>query len=263
MKYNIIEVSELELEDLIRKNPENIEVGLKYIDHQVRAGRGPLDVLLVDSGKALVIAELKIEQDDSMLQQGLNYYDYIAANIDGVSRAYSKFNIDPFQEPRLLLIAPAFSQILINSCKWLNMPISLFEFQCIELEDRKGEVIPIFKEIIIPSRPEIISIPTIEEHMDYITDPEVRKRAEAFLEEIKQCDINKITAEAVKYDISLKISGRLFGYLGGRRKFFVVSTWDEEDKWVTYQIKDEEDLEQVRKRLKQNLEAVKADYNIV
>ncbi|KKM01404.1 hypothetical protein LCGC14_1794790, partial [marine sediment metagenome] len=42
-----------------------IEDGLKYIDHQRNTDRGPLDVLFVDSGNALVVAELKINEDDA------------------------------------------------------------------------------------------------------------------------------------------------------------------------------------------------------
>ena len=70
MKYHIVDVSETDLEELIRQNPDNIEIGLRFVDHQRKAGRGPYDVLLVDSGKALVVGELKVTEDDSMLTQG-------------------------------------------------------------------------------------------------------------------------------------------------------------------------------------------------
>ena len=94
MRYKNVNVSEVELEQLIRQNPDNIEAGLRFIDHQRKAGRGAYDVLLVDSGKSLVVAELKIVEDDDMLNQGIDYYDYIVSNLEGLSRAYSKYNID-------------------------------------------------------------------------------------------------------------------------------------------------------------------------
>ena len=118
------DVAEDQLEDFVRKNPELIEKGLCYIDHQKRTDRGPLDVLFVDSGKSLVIAELKVVEDDGMLVQGLDYYDYIISNIDGYARAYKGKGIDPAQRPRLFLIAPSFSISLLNRCKWID--ISLF-----------------------------------------------------------------------------------------------------------------------------------------
>ena len=159
------------MEELVRKYPEYIEQGLKYVDHQKRTDRGPLDVLFVDSGKALVVAELKVVEDDSMLVQGIDYYDYITRNIEELARAYrtKSISIDPTQRPRLFLIAPSFSVSLLNRCKWIDIPISLFTFQCIAFEDNPKEIIPIFKEVTIPSRPQPIEVYTTERRLDYIT----------------------------------------------------------------------------------------------
>src|SRR3989338_6851008 len=61
--YKKIDVSEQQLEDLVRRHAGTIEDGLGYVDHQKQAAGGPLDVLMVDSGKSLVVAELKVVQD--------------------------------------------------------------------------------------------------------------------------------------------------------------------------------------------------------
>jgi RecB family endonuclease NucS len=63
-------VSEAVLEDLVRRDAGLIEEGLVYVDHQKPTAGGRLDVLLADSGKSLVVAELKVVQDDGMLLQG-------------------------------------------------------------------------------------------------------------------------------------------------------------------------------------------------
>ena len=55
-KYKEQEVTERQSEDIVRKMPDSIEDGLRYVDHQKRTQRGPLDVLFVDSGNALVVA---------------------------------------------------------------------------------------------------------------------------------------------------------------------------------------------------------------
>ena len=69
--------------------------------------RGPLDVLLVDSGHALV-AVLKISEDDSMLIQGIDYYDFVSRNVEAFARVYKEAHINPTQSVRLFLIAPGF-----------------------------------------------------------------------------------------------------------------------------------------------------------
>ncbi len=59
-RYARVHISEQELEDVVRSHAEVIEEGLVYLDHQKVAAGGRLDVLMVDSGKSLVVAELKV-----------------------------------------------------------------------------------------------------------------------------------------------------------------------------------------------------------
>ena len=114
IKYKSIDISEKELEDLIRRYTNQIEEDLQYIDHQRFTDRGPLDMLFVDSGKSLVVAELKVVEDDGMLTQGIDYYDYISRNLEGICNSYRDFKIDRRQDVRLILIAPSFSVYLLN-----------------------------------------------------------------------------------------------------------------------------------------------------
>lgn len=52
----------------------------------------------------------------------------------------------------------------------------------------------------------------------------------------------------------MKVSGRVFSYLGPRRKHFMVSTYDNEDKWTGFPIQQDDDLEEIKRRLKENYE---------
>ncbi len=244
-KYKAVDVSETQLEDMVRKAPDLIEEGLRYIDHQKRTARGPLDVLLADSGKALVVAELKVVEDDGMLVQGMDYYDYITNNIEGFARAYKDKKIDPMQKLRLFLIAPSFSIPLLNRCKWIDIPISLFTIQCIAFEDNPKEIVPIFKEITIPSMPTKVEVYTLEQRLSYMTDNKVRKTVENLLSEIKEWDKDNILIEPTKYDISIKVSGRLFAYICPRRKHFMIYTYDTDGEWKGFPVKSDEDLKDV------------------
>lgn len=255
-KYQTIEISEKQLEDLIRQTPDNIEPGLKFIDHQRFTNRGPLDLLMVDSGNALVVAELKVVEEDSMLVQGIDYYDYISRNLEGFARIYKDYNIDPKQSIRLILIAPSFSISLINRCKWIDIPISLFTFKAIKLEN-SNEIIPVFTETTIPSTPEILESYSLNDRLKYITDNDSRNNAKNLLKDIQDWDKDNILIEPTKYDISLKCSGRVFAYLSPRRQFYVIYTYDTEKKWTGYPIRDENDLENVIRLMKMNIERIK------
>jgi len=89
-EYSKVNVLENELEDLVRQHADKIEEGLTFVDHQCPTDGGRLDVLLRDSGGALIVAELKVVEDDGMLLQGLDYYDYVSKNIEAYTRLYTR-----------------------------------------------------------------------------------------------------------------------------------------------------------------------------
>ncbi len=256
-KYKVIDISETQLEDMIRQAPELIEAELEFVDHQAFTERGPLDVLLVDSGRSLVVAELKVIEDDSMLVQGIDYYDYVLRNLDGYARAYKQHKLDSSQEPRLFLIAPSFSVALLNRIKWINIPISLFTFQCIEFPDSKGEIIPVYKEITAPTVPDRIETYSVEDRYNYITDNNMRKLAKAIVSEIQEWDSKKVFAEATKYAISIKYSGRVVAYVEPRRKYFLLSTYDSEGNWVWHPVNSKSDVDISMPEIKANFEKIK------
>jgi len=255
-KYEEVKVLEKQLEDLIRQGADLIEKGLRYVDHQRKTDRGPLDVLMVDSGGALVIAELKVVEEDAMLVQGVDYYDYIAKNIEGFARVYKEFNINPHQTARLFLIAPSFSLSLINRCKWIDIPISLFSYKCITLDDSK-EITPVFSDITVPSIPKPPVVYSIDGNLQYITNPDMRRMAKELLAEIASWNKDLISIDPIKVDISLKVLGRVFCYLYPRRQFFVIGTYDNEKKWTDFPIKEHEDLEAIQTLLKTNINRLK------
>jgi len=244
-RYTKIDVSEQELEDLIRRNAETLEEGLIYVDHQKPAAGGRLDVLMVDSGKSLVVAELKVVQDDGMLMQGVDYYDYVSGHIEAFARLYKPHDIDPTQPVRLFLIAPSFSQALVNRCKWIELPISLFTFHCLKFEGDE-DITPVFAEQEIPTPPETLEIAQPSDHIGYITDLQMRANVIALLDEIKNWKPGRISIDAVKSGISMKVNGRVFAYFYPRRQHYCLATYNDQEEWTGYAIKDDDDLVKVK-----------------
>ena len=198
-------------------------------------------MFLVDSGKALVLAELKIVEDDGILFQALDYYDYVSSHLEAFARLYNEFSVDPTQTVRLFLIAPSFSQSLISCCKWVDAPISLFAYKCIRLEGL-SDIIPVFSEQSIPSPPDVLETYSLDDRLNYITDTAVRDTVKATLERIRSWDEDRILIEPIKYAISLKVSGRNFAYISPRRKFFVVETFNQDGKWTGFPIRSHDEL---------------------
>jgi len=244
-KYTKADVSEQELEDIVRRNAGQIEEGLIYVDHQKPAAGGRLDVLLVDSGKSLVVAELKVTEDDGMLLQGLDYYDYVTTHVEPFARLYKNHSIDPTQQVRLFLVAPTFSQTLVNRCKWLDLPIFLFTFNCLKFEG-ETDVVAIFTEQQMTAPPEIVEVSHLDDHLNYITDVTVRNKVSALLDEIKNWKPGNIAIDPVKSAVSMKINGRVFVYLYPRRQHYLIATYDASDEWKAYAVRNDDDLVTVK-----------------
>ena len=257
--YTKVNIPEQQLEELVRQNPGLIEEGLVYVDHQKRAAGGRLDVLLVDSGKSLIVAELKVVEDDDMLVQGLDYYDYVSTNVESFARLYNPHlksfstEIDPTQPVRLFLVAPDFSQTLVNRCRWLDLQIGLFTFSCLKFPDRE-ELVPIFTEREVPTLSEPPEVRSRDDIFEYITDTTVRTQAESLLDEVKNWKPGCISLDPTKEAISMKVNNRVFAYLWAARKHYVISTYNADDEWKQYPVKGEEDLANIKSMMREAME---------
>jgi hypothetical protein len=256
--YIKTDVSERQLEELVRRNAGKIDDGLAFVDHQRQAAGGRLDVLLVDDHKSLVVAELKVQQDDGMLIQGLDYYDYVSTHVEYFARQYIARSIDPTQDVRLLLIAPDFSQTLVNRCKWLDIPISLFTFTCLKFEGEE-DLVPIFTEREIPVPPKGPDpVSTIDDHLGYITDTTVRANAKALLDEIKAWKPLNISLDPIKGSISMKVNNRVFAYLWTKQRFYWIGAYGADKEWKQYPIKNDEDLANAKLMIRTAMEKMAA-----
>ena len=259
-KYRPIEVSESQLEDLIRQAPDLIEEEVRFVDHQVSTDRGRLDLLLIDSGNALVVAELKVVEEDGMLVQGLDYYDYVTRNLEAYARAYGECEIDPQQAPRLFLIAPSFSTTLLNRIKWLNIPISTFMVKCILL-DGGAEITPFFFEVNSPVLPERIDTVTMDGHLSYITDDNSRNLAKELIDKVKEWG-EGVLVEPRRGYISMKYRGRVFSTLDVRRKHFIVNIVRRGEEVVSHPVRSSEDLASGTDLVRENFEKIAGSHTL-
>lgn len=124
-----------------------VEKGLTVICSNVPINdKTTLDVLCHDGNGQLVILQLNVEEDDSMLLQGLQSFDYVDKFKSFLKATYNKHKIDDKEKPRLILIAPSFSDAVkraVESMKGIR--IDLYEWEYLKLGDHKGlRLQPIF-----------------------------------------------------------------------------------------------------------------------
>lgn len=230
LKVKQIDIRERdELEPIIVANPSVIEQGFRVIARQHRTDSGPLDILGVDSDGTLVVVELKNEASEGHLDQGLRYYDWCRQNTAWIAQAYSgKYNIKPETPPRLVLIAPSFTDTVKRIAKYVDVELQLFEYHAFESEG--GEKGIICTELDYGQPPPPPEIPTIKKKLEYFQDNRVRKLFEAVLNELQQCGIEARPLRDLW--ISFWYKGKRFMHMSPKRSFFVANVLSPGGNWT-------------------------------
>lgn len=220
---------EQELEYLLKKDPEQIEKGLKVIANQVTTPKGRIDLLCVDEEGVLTVVELKLDQDDDHLKQAINYYDWVFENMEWIRNTYPKFGISDEYLPKIILVASNFTDSVITGAKYFAeiFDIKLYGYKAVKINDKK---FIICNEITVPKIPEFPEKPKkIDDHLNYITDDKVRKVCSETIKIIKDLGEN-IEVTPLKWGISFKYKGKNFTVISPRRGAFAMD-WKESDGW--------------------------------
>ena len=125
---------ESDLEHMVIKDIEAVEKGLTYLTHQPPVNGGFIDVLAVDGDGVLVVIDLKVEGEDEMLVQALDYYDYVYSNRDRLAKEYSRAKIITEEDPRIMLVASSFTDRLKRAARHVEPRITLMEYSCLEVK---------------------------------------------------------------------------------------------------------------------------------
>ncbi len=215
--------SEAALEQLVLADPGNLEEGLSVLDNQVAAGSGFIDILAVDSSdKSLVIVELKKEESDRMLVQTLEYYDFVRENIERFASAYRhKHEIDAQAEPRIILVAHSFSESLQVSAKYVNAPVSLYQYEYLQAGDQRGLYLT---EVPISSPREFKRRrKSPQEHLEHIADAKIRALCADVMKRIMDLDPANITIKGLRGRIAFKHGGRNLANVHPRQTYFYLN----------------------------------------
>ncbi len=129
-----------ELEEMVVKDIESIEVGLTTIGNQIPInGHTKLDILCHDENGQLVVFKLSPTEDDMMLFEGLGALNQLDAVKHILKFHYQNFKINEEEPSRLVLIAPSFSKNLLTIAKNISgMRIDLYEWEYLKFGDNKG-----------------------------------------------------------------------------------------------------------------------------
>jgi len=132
---------------MVTKEISQIEKNLTMICNSVPINdKTTLDILCYDANGQLVIVQLSVNEDDIMLLRGVQSIDYVDKFKSFLKATYNKHKIDDTEQPRLILVAPSFSDALRHTVESIKgIRIDLYEWEYLKLGDHKGlRLQPIF-----------------------------------------------------------------------------------------------------------------------
>lgn len=225
-------ISELKFENLLIQDLEVIEKGLTFLEHQIPTRKNEtLDILAVDNENVLVVIELKVEEKDTQLFQGIRYLDWATSNLLWLAQTYEKekgVKIDTNYMPSLILIAPSFSEKLKIAAKYICPYVYLYDYIIVKSKDdikiicREID----YGEIDFPEKPLSIS-----GHKEYIKDVGVRQVLSYALSLFTE---NNVEVRVRKGSIVLLDKGNIIGRIKCRRNYFKIKSYlisDEENEY--------------------------------
>jgi hypothetical protein len=256
---------ETELEATLRRRPNKIEDGFRFLTNQPRflPSRKRLDILGVDSEGTLTILELKVKRDEGQLQQALEYLDLVLRKgLSFYREAFPNAQIESTW-PRIVLVAPSFDPLVINSSRYLNRNIDIqlkryVGFQMGQLRDI--ELIEENLEEICES--DLEEAPHDEKELiAKVESKAARELISQTVDLIKSLDKGRVLTSLLRYRINFisEERGLKFAEIYPRKtKESFIMKWREEDQWQPARISNPEDARNlVDSKVKMALEYVK------
>jgi hypothetical protein len=220
---------ERELEAQVVKDPEALEDGLTYLSHQRAANGNYIDVLAADSDGVIVVIELKVGEEDDMLLQALEYYDYVSSNRDRIAKEYEgKTKIVAQEEPRIMLVASGFSDRLRLAARYVDPKVTLLEYAFLETKNKERGLF--CKEVRFESESGYTAPIALEAIFGYVANPGVKKACLKVHADIMTLGQDLEPVANGTHGIRYKCKNRLVGGLALRRTFFYL-WYRKDDDW--------------------------------
>jgi hypothetical protein len=125
---------------LLHSNIGRIEDGLKAIDMNVPVdSESPVGLVAVDRRNKPVLVDVDISGRDELFLRGIYHFDWFVRNTPVVQRMYREYCIDYMTYPRIVLVAPKFSELLRCAARrFVYTKIDCYQYRSVAGPDGNG-----------------------------------------------------------------------------------------------------------------------------
>ena len=147
---------EKELQKIVVDDIDIVEKGLTVICNNMPIdAKTNIDVLSHDEDGQLVILKMSTKENDNMFFEGLKILAYVNGVKPLLKFSYKDFKINDSKMPRLVFLAPSFSQQLVDVVGQMQgIQMDLYRWEYFEFDDRKAlHLEPAWLSEVTKSRP--------------------------------------------------------------------------------------------------------------
>lgn len=192
--------------DLLFEGISSLERGLRPLNKNVETPVGKIDILAVDMVGRIVIVEVGKNDIEDLLFKSIDHFDWAFTNMKDLEERYKVYNIDPTLAPRILILAPSYTETFLKRASYLNPTfIDIYEYQVKESLGAKKVYFRPFsflnhKKLVVDLRTK-----SLDDHLNYLEDEDLKTTLKSLIIEI----------QSLKSDYTIDTSK---GYIGFRNK---------------------------------------------
>ncbi|MDP8253998.1 MAG: hypothetical protein P9X27_06350 [Candidatus Kaelpia aquatica] len=178
---NISGIAELLFEGL-----SSLERGMFGLDRDISTPVGKIDIMAVDMIGRFVIIEVGEGDVDGLIFKSIDHFDWALTNIKSLQERYKSYNTDPTLAPRIIILAPSYSEKFVKRAHYLNPTfIDIYEYQINENLGTKKIYFRPFS--FINHKKWVISLRTksVNDHLDYIENEFLKSMLKNFFIELQ------------------------------------------------------------------------------
>lgn len=217
-KVNSI-IDRREIRDLIFEGIANLEKGMKGLEKDLKTPVGNIDIIARDMIGRLVIIEIGTEYEDALLFNAIDHFDWAINHIENLVKYYEAEGLDPTLAPRIVLLAPSYSEKFIRRASYLSPTfVDIYEYQVRETAGIRKVYFRAFSFLHEKKWVVDLHAKSIDDHLKYIEDKELRNLAKNFIAEL----------QALRNDLILDTS----------RGYILLTTKDSRQRIAIYTLKN-------------------------
>ncbi len=177
---------EKEIVELLFEGLSSLERGMRSLSKNITTPAGKISIIAVDMVGRIVIVEIGRDDTEDLIFKSIDHFDWALNHMKDLEERYKFYNIDPTLAPRIVVLAPAYSEKFVKRATYLNPTfIDIYEYQIKESMGMRKVYFRPFS--FINNKKWVIYLRTksIEDHLNYLENDALRDTLKSLLVEVQ------------------------------------------------------------------------------